>query len=251
MIGVTQLRSFVAEGLEAIRAAGGAAEIFAARNEPLIARLNYTSEIPCNGVQEPKSSPAYGVSVLATFRDEGELRVGCGGESDDLSTAGLRRVLEKARRHAVYDADFKTIPSPSGEQPTLEQHHDPQVINGLGPGDFTCTLVGDSYRIEHGTLGQPLQPNTVRINDNFLNLFQQIIGSHGIKSPRSSGWQRQLWWHRHWLCSGCMSRTSPSIWDENRWCVERCRAAVCHTPRPAKVARASVDDGAESGLQPY
>jgi len=49
-------------------------------------------------------------------------------------------------------------------------------INGLGPGDFTSTIVGDSYLIEHGRLGQPLKPNTVRINDNFIRLFQDITG---------------------------------------------------------------------------
>jgi predicted Zn-dependent protease len=56
-------------------------------------------------------------------------------------------------------------------------------INGLGPGDFTCTIVGDSYRIEDGQLGQPLKPNTVRISDNFIPLFQQIIGITRDKKP--------------------------------------------------------------------
>ena len=77
MIDIATLQSLVAEGLEAIRSEVVEAEIFAAWNEQLIARLNYTSDIPCNGVQEPKSSAAYGVGVLATFRDGDELRVGC------------------------------------------------------------------------------------------------------------------------------------------------------------------------------
>jgi PmbA protein len=56
-------------------------------------------------------------------------------------------------------------------------------INGLGPGDFTCTIVGDSYLIENGKLAQPLKPETIRINDNFINLFQQIVGVSRGKKP--------------------------------------------------------------------
>jgi predicted Zn-dependent protease len=56
-------------------------------------------------------------------------------------------------------------------------------INGLGPGDSTCIIVGDSYLIEDGKLAQSLEPNTVRINDNFIPLFQQIIRVSRDKKP--------------------------------------------------------------------
>jgi predicted Zn-dependent protease len=128
MIDIATLQSLVAEGLEAIRSEVVEAEIFAAWNEQLIARLNYTSDIPCNGVHEPKSSAAYGVGVLATFRDGRELRVGFGSESGDLSIVGLRRALEKARRNAVHDPDFTSLPSPIGERAKLENYHDPKVM---------------------------------------------------------------------------------------------------------------------------
>ena len=50
-------------------------------------------------------------------------------------------------------------------------------INRLGPGDFACTVVGGSYRIEDVQLAQPLKPNAVRIHDHFIHLFQHIIGA--------------------------------------------------------------------------
>ena len=50
-------------------------------------------------------------------------------------------------------------------------------INGLRAADFTSTVVGDSYLIEGGKLGAPLLPNAVRLNDNFVKLFQRVIGS--------------------------------------------------------------------------
>jgi predicted Zn-dependent protease len=49
-------------------------------------------------------------------------------------------------------------------------------INGLSAGDFTCTVVGDSYIIRDGRLVAPLRPNTVRINDNIANVLSNVIG---------------------------------------------------------------------------
>jgi len=49
MIDITALRRFVAEGLDVMRSEVVDAEVFAVWNEQLIARLNYTSDIPCRG----------------------------------------------------------------------------------------------------------------------------------------------------------------------------------------------------------
>jgi predicted Zn-dependent protease len=49
-------------------------------------------------------------------------------------------------------------------------------INGLRAGDFTCTVVGDSYIIRDGRVAGPLRPNTVRINDNIGRLLNEITG---------------------------------------------------------------------------
>ena len=191
MIDIATPQSLVAEGLEAIRSEVAETEIFAAGNEQLIVRLNYTSDMPRHGVQEPKSSAAYGVGVPATVRDGDELRVGFGSESGDLSISDLRRAPEKARCPAVHDPDFISLPSPIDEKPIGGEGTGLYIgriwytypINGLSPGDFTCTVVGDSYLIEHGKLGQPLKPNSIRINDNFIQLFQNVIGVTRDKKP--------------------------------------------------------------------
>ena len=49
-------------------------------------------------------------------------------------------------------------------------------INGLRAGDFTCTVVGDSYIIRDGRLAAPLRANTIRINDNITRLLGHIVG---------------------------------------------------------------------------
>jgi PmbA protein len=49
-------------------------------------------------------------------------------------------------------------------------------INGLRAGDFTCTVVADSYRIRDGRLAEPLRPNTLRIDDNLSRVLNNIAG---------------------------------------------------------------------------
>ena len=49
-------------------------------------------------------------------------------------------------------------------------------INGLRAGDFTCTVVGDSFIIRDGRLRAPLKANTVRINDNITRLLASVSG---------------------------------------------------------------------------
>ena len=39
------------------------AEVFTAANGALLTRLNYTSHIPCNGVEEPKSVESHGLGI--------------------------------------------------------------------------------------------------------------------------------------------------------------------------------------------
>ena len=49
-------------------------------------------------------------------------------------------------------------------------------INGLRAGDFTCTVVADSYIIRHGRIAAPLKPNTIRINDNIATFLNNVVG---------------------------------------------------------------------------
>jgi hypothetical protein len=103
-------------------------EVFAAANGSLLARLHYTSHIPCNGVEEPKSADAHGIGLQVVVEHDGAVRIGFGSEPSDLSLAGVGRALEKARRSAVADPDFVSLPRPSGERRTLFGYHDPRLL---------------------------------------------------------------------------------------------------------------------------
>jgi PmbA protein len=57
-------------------------------------------------------------------------------------------------------------------------------INGLRAGDFTCTVVGDSFIIRDGRIVAPLKANTIRINDNVTRLLGSIVGI--TKDPKGT-----------------------------------------------------------------
>jgi hypothetical protein len=103
-------------------------EVFAASNASLLARLNYTSHIPCNGVEEPKSAESYGLGIQAVFEVDGARLVGFGSEPSDLGVTGAERALAKARRAAVVDPEFVSLPHPSPEPRALTNYHDPELM---------------------------------------------------------------------------------------------------------------------------
>ena len=49
-------------------------------------------------------------------------------------------------------------------------------VNGFTSGDFSGTVVGDSWLIRDGRLAEPLRPNTLRMNGNILKVINNILG---------------------------------------------------------------------------
>src|SRR3990172_4377996 len=151
MIPLSQLEKAVREGLAYLKAQEDVVEgeVYTAANGVLLTRLNYTSHIPCNGVEEPKSVTNYGVGVQAAFRAaNGEaLRIGFGSETSDISVEGGKSGLEKARKGAVADPEFKSLARPTGEQRKLKGYHDPKVLD-IKDAD----LVDGGWRVVHGAL---------------------------------------------------------------------------------------------------
>jgi PmbA protein len=48
-------------------------------------------------------------------------------------------------------------------------------VNGITTGDFSGTVVGDSYIIKDGRIAASIQPNTLRMNDNVLRVIGNIL----------------------------------------------------------------------------
>ena len=78
MIGLEALRDCVRNGIDFVKKQKDVidAEIFASWNEHITVRLNYTSDIPCNGVHEPKSTQFSGIGLFVVFKAGKEIRVG-------------------------------------------------------------------------------------------------------------------------------------------------------------------------------
>ena len=150
MPGAALLARAVREALAFVRAQDGVreAEVFAADNRTLLTRLNYTSHIPCNGVEEPKSAETYGLGIQVALDSPDGLLLGFGSEPSDLSTAGAARALVKARQGAVRDPEFHCFPRPGGERRGLVDYHDPALLD---IGD--AQLVEAGWKVLQGGLG--------------------------------------------------------------------------------------------------
>ncbi len=103
-------------------------EVFVAVNGSLLTRVSYTSHIPCQGVEEPKSTESFGLGLQIVLASAGGPRIGFGAEPGDLSLEGVRRALAKARESAVFDPEFVSLPAPGGEARTLQDYHDPRLL---------------------------------------------------------------------------------------------------------------------------
>lgn len=127
---VDRLARAAHDGLAFVQAQPGVieAEVFVADNRSLLTRLNYTSHIPCNGVEEPKSTETYGIGLQASFESPDGVLLGFGSEFSDLSTAGVARALEKARGGAVRDPEFRSLPRPGVARRVLADYHDPALL---------------------------------------------------------------------------------------------------------------------------
>ena len=131
MVSLSVLKKTATEGLHYLKKQQDVQEVelFVANNAVLTARLNYVSHIPCNGVEEPKSIESYGLSVRAVFADAEGPRVGMGSEPGDLSLDGVKAAFQKARRIAVHDPHFTSLPRAPSERRTLTKYHDPKTMD--------------------------------------------------------------------------------------------------------------------------
>jgi PmbA protein len=104
------------------------AEVFAAENGGLSTRLSYTSHIPCNGVEEPKSTESRGIGIQVVLEGADGPLVGFGSEPSDLGSTGVARALDKARRSAVRDPHFVSLPTVRERLPERARYHDDRLM---------------------------------------------------------------------------------------------------------------------------
>ena len=146
MLPISKLRTAAREALAYVRAQADVAEaeVFASANTNLTVRINYTSHIPSNGVEEPKSFESFGIGLRVAFhpsatgstgRSRSGVTTGYGSEPTDLSLDGVRRALDKARAGAVLDPEFVSLPKPQNKRSEpVANTHDPAIMQLNNPG---------------------------------------------------------------------------------------------------------------------
>ena len=149
------------------------AQVFASANNRLWTRLNYTSHIPCNGVEEPKSTDDYGIGIQIILDSPAGNKVGFGSEERDLSLEGVKLALEKAKQGAIVDPEFRSLPQATREKRSLFQHHDPMIMGITDQG-----LVEAGWKILDGAIGSFSGSETLRsmASNKKLNDLGLIVG---------------------------------------------------------------------------
>jgi PmbA protein len=150
VIAAADLARAAQAALELVQAQPGVreAEAFVAANASLLARLCYTSHIPSNGVEEPKSSESRGLGLRVVFDGPDGPRLGFGSEPSDLSPRGAERALARARAAAVRDPEFVSLPRPGREARTLVDYHDSRLmaLDDAGLVEAGWTIVQGALR---------------------------------------------------------------------------------------------------------
>jgi predicted Zn-dependent protease len=120
-------------------------EVYAASSANRIARLVYTSDIPCRGVEEIKSLGADGFQVRVVLQRNPH-EVGTASEAGDLSREALKRAVARARRSAIVDPHFPGLPRDTAKPP----------LHLMAAGDLARTadsaLASSAWKIIDGAL---------------------------------------------------------------------------------------------------
>ncbi|MCR4335487.1 MAG: TldD/PmbA family protein [archaeon] len=101
------------------------AEAYVSCNTLNVYRIVYHSEIPSNGLEEPKSEENFGLSLRILFNDG---KFGFGSTDSDLSRNGFNEAFGKAKESKVNDTDFHSLPEPRGKA-ELQNYHDKNIMN--------------------------------------------------------------------------------------------------------------------------
>src|SRR3990172_3122657 len=188
MIQLNKLKQTVKLGLQLIKQEKSLIEgvVYASSNHRTVGRICYTTHIPSNGLQEPKSDEDFGVSVELWFTKNGKKLLGFGQEPNDLSIGALKRALEKAKRDAVEDPDFTGFLKPSEFKKKYlvkRGYHDKKLMTMTynQEAKLLSKMSWDTIRGATDSLStmnyEPRTMNFILNGDNFLIRERMCVGS--------------------------------------------------------------------------
>jgi len=167
MRSAAELKSFVSEARSMLSRERDLAEfeVYCATAEHRVARIAYTSDILCHGVEELKSHAADGFTVRIVMRRDAR-EIGTATEAGDLSLDAVRAALSRARAAALIDPHFPGLPKAPqgtpGKTPRRLAHSPADAAAGglIRAGDGA--LVESAWRIVGGALNAFTLPRSAR-----------------------------------------------------------------------------------------
>jgi PmbA protein len=147
MRSLAELKSFAREAARLVAREKDLAayEIYCSSSEQIVCRLNYTSDIPCRGVEEVKSLSAEGFALRIVARDDPH-RNGLAFEAGEMSLDAVRLAIEKTRRTMVIDRNFTGLPSAPRRLAAKPARKNGLIRAGNAP------LVTAAWAIIHGAI---------------------------------------------------------------------------------------------------
>jgi PmbA protein len=117
---------------------------------------------------------ATGAAAAAALAPRNGFRFGAGGGRQFDSPPGVAasNVVVEGREPVARDELLRRV----GNGLYVGRIWYTYPINGPRAGDFTCTVVADSYIIRNGRIAAPLAANVIRINDNIATFLNQVVG---------------------------------------------------------------------------
>jgi predicted Zn-dependent protease len=76
-----------------------------------------------------------------------------------------------------------------------------RIPEGLYTGAFTSTVLGPSFVIRQGQLAEPVQPGTLCLQDNFVDLLQRLTGLSTTQQPVVLATRQSVVLAPEWRCS--------------------------------------------------
>jgi predicted Zn-dependent protease len=164
-------------------------EVYAASTAHRIARLSYTSDIPCSGVEEIKTLGADGFQIRIVMR-RNEHEVGTATEAADMSRDAVCRALQMARRAAIVDPHFPGLPSDAQPAPQSVRAGDLGRASDAALASAAWRVIGGALAaFKTGTVPRSEGPGLVLGGD--VSIIQDrvtIAGSRlrGIRTDQSA-----------------------------------------------------------------
>ncbi len=179
----TSLRDFCADALRFFERQPDVkqAEVFASKNRLDVLRLSLCSNVPSNGLEETKEHHFSGYSVRLLFSNK---KNGFAKTDTDFSRSTFDKTLELARRNAVADPDFKSLPAPSKQKPRFK----PVVDCALVELDFPKAMDAGWNTLETAASDLLNHASAFNITGEIDFSFSQmgVANSLGIRASESN-----------------------------------------------------------------